>query len=196
MIYFFTIYLYCFVAEPNLYNLREIFLALILTLLSKLKFSKRSDLLITSTKITLVAILVTCGIYFLEKYMLDIDNLMILKDIGYISFNCFVVGGIAVLGVLPIIENTFRILTPYGLAELADQNQPLLKKLLSDAPGTFNHSLVVSQLAEAAADAIGANSVLARVGTMYHDVGKLLRPMFFVENQGKIKKKLKRLKKY
>ncbi|MDO5307191.1 MAG: HDIG domain-containing protein [bacterium] len=155
----------------------------ILTLLSKLKFSKRSDLLITSTKITLVAILVTCGIYFLEKYMLDIDNLMILKDIGYISFNCFVVGGIAVLGVLPIIENTFRILTPYGLAELADQNQPLLKKLLSDAPGTFNHSLVVSQLAEAAADAIGANSVLARVGTMYHDVGKLLRPMFFVENQ-------------
>ena len=72
-------------------------------------------------------------------------------------------------------------MTPYGLAELADSK--LLKKLLMEAPGTYNHSLIVSQLVEAAADAIGADPVLARVGTMYHDIGKLQRPLFFVENQ-------------
>ena len=155
----------------------------IMTTISNLKFQKRSDLLITSLKITLSGILIVGGIYFLERYMMDIDNLMIMRDLGYIIFNCFVISGVFILGVLPIIENIFRVLTPYGLAELADHNQPLLKKLLSDAPGTFNHSLIVSHLAEAAAEAIGANPVLARVGTMYHDIGKLLRPMFFVENQ-------------
>jgi len=112
---------------------------------------------------------------------MDINNLMIMKDLGLLVVNCFVVSGVVLLGVLPIIENTFGIMTPYGLAELADSK--LLKRLLSDAPGTYNHSLIVSQLVEAAAEAIGANPVLARVGTMYHDVGKLLRPMFFVENQ-------------
>lgn len=155
----------------------------VMAAVSKLKFSKRSDLLITSLKISVAGVLIAGGIYFLEKYMMDINNLMILKDLGYIVFNCFVIGGVLLLGMLPIIENTFRVMTPYGLAELADHNQPLLKKLLSDAPGTFNHSLVVSHLAEAAAEAIGANPILARVGTMYHDIGKLLRPMFFVENQ-------------
>ena len=155
----------------------------VMTSVSRLKFSKRSDLLITSTKISLAGVLITGGIYFLEKYMMDIDNLMILRDLGFIVFNCFIISGVFVLGILPIIENIFRVMTPYGLAELADHNQPLLKKLLSDAPGTFNHSLIVSHLAEAAAESIGANPVLARVGTMYHDIGKLLRPMFFVENQ-------------
>ena len=155
----------------------------VMTSVSKLKFSKRSDLLITSLKISLAGVLVVGGIYFLEKYMMDINNLMILRDLGLIVFNCFVISGVGILGVLPIIENVFRVMTPYGLAELADHNQPLLKKLLSDAPGTFNHSLIVSHLAEAAAEAIGANPILARVGTMYHDIGKLLRPMFFVENQ-------------
>ena len=155
----------------------------VMTSVSKLKFSKRSDLLITSLKISLAGVLVVGGIYFLEKYMMDINNIMILRDLGLIAANCFIIGGVFILGVLPIIENAFRVMTPYGLAELADHNQPLLKKLLSDAPGTFNHSLIVSHLAEAAAEAVGANPVLARVGTMYHDIGKLLRPMFFVENQ-------------
>ena len=155
----------------------------VMTSVSKLKFSKRSDLLITSLKISLAGVLVVGGIYFLEKYMMDINNAMIIKNLGFITVNCFIIGGVFILGVLPIIENAFRVMTPYGLAELADHNQPLLKKLLSDAPGTFNHSLIVSHLAEAAAEAIGANPILARVGTMYHDIGKLLRPMFFVENQ-------------
>ena len=154
----------------------------VMTAVSKLKFSKRSDLLIVSLKISLAGVLIVGGIYFLEKYMMDIDNFLILRDLGFIVANCFVISGILALGVLPIIENIFRILTPYGLAELAD-NQELLKSLMREAPGTFNHSLVVSHLCENAAEAIGANPVLARVGAMYHDIGKLMRPMFFVENQ-------------
>ena len=155
----------------------------VMTAVSKLKFSKRSDLLIVSAKISLAGILIVGGIYFLEKYMMDIDNMLILRDLIYIVINSFVISGILLLGILPIIENLYRVMTPYGLAELADHNQPLLKKLMQDAPGTFNHSLTVSHLCENAAEAIGANPVLARVGAMYHDIGKLLRPMFFVENQ-------------
>ncbi len=155
----------------------------VMTTVSKLKFSKRSDLLAVSLKITLAGVLVTSGIYFLEKFMMEIDNLLILKDLGCLIINCFVISGVLLLGLLPIIENIFRVMTPYGLAELADHNQELLKKLMQEAPGTFNHSLTVSHLCENAAEAIGANPVLARVGAMYHDIGKLLRPMFFVENQ-------------
>ena len=154
-----------------------------MTSVSKLKFSKRSDLLIVSAKITLAGLLVVGGIYFLEKYMMDIENTLILQDLGLIIINCFVIGGVFILGALPIIENTFKIMTPYGLAELADHNQELLKRLMQEAPGTFNHSLTVSHMCETAAEAIGANPVLARVGAMYHDIGKLQRPMFFVENQ-------------
>ena len=84
--------------------------------------------------------------------MMDIDNAKIFWDLGLVLLNCFVISGVILLGILPIIENTFRILTPYGLAELADSK--LLKRLLSDAPGTYNHSLIVSQLVEAAAEAV------------------------------------------
>ena len=155
----------------------------VMTAVSKLKFSKRSDLLIVSAKITLAGLLVVGGIYFLEKYMMDIENTLILQDMGYIIINCFIISGVFILGVLPIIENAFKVMTPYGLAELADHNQELLKRLMQEAPGTFNHSLTVSHMCENAAEAIGANPVLARVGAMYHDIGKLQRPMFFVENQ-------------
>ncbi len=155
----------------------------VMTAVSKLKFSKRSDLLIVSLKISLAGLLIVGGIYFLEKYMMDIDNFLIFKDLGYIVINSFIISGIVLLGVLPIIENIFRVMTPYGLAELADHNQELLKRLMQEAPGTFNHSLTVSHMCETAAEAIGANPVLARVGAMYHDIGKLMRPMFFVENQ-------------
>ena len=155
----------------------------VMTAVSRLKFSKRSDLLIVSAKISLAGVAITGGIYFLEKYMMDINNTLILQDIGIILVNCFILSGVLILGILPIIENLFGIMTPYGLAELADHNQELLKKLMQDAPGTFNHSLTVSHMCETAAEAIGANPVLARVGAMYHDVGKLSRPMFFVENQ-------------
>lgn len=91
--------------------------------------------------------------------------------------------GVIALGLIPLLEGMFKIITPYGLAELADHNQGLLKRLQFEAPGTYHHSLMVSNLCEAAAEAVGANPILARVGAFYHDIGKLKRPLFFVENQ-------------
>jgi cyclic-di-AMP phosphodiesterase PgpH len=90
---------------------------------------------------------------------------------------------IFVVGTLPYWESIFRIVTPVRLGELANPNQPLLKRLLVEAPGTYYHSLIVANMAESAAEVIGANSHLARVGGYYHDIGKLQRPSFFVENQ-------------
>ena len=91
--------------------------------------------------------------------------------------------GFCVLGILPFIERAFRITTGMTLLELADASQPLLRRLSVEAPGTYNHSLQVATLSEAAAEAIGANSLLCRVGSYYHDVGKINKADYFVENQ-------------
>lgn len=90
---------------------------------------------------------------------------------------------ILVIGLLPLFETVFNIITPFKLLELANPNRPLLKRLLVEAPGTYHHSLMVGNLAEEAANEIGANGLLARVGAYYHDVGKISRPMFYAENQ-------------
>lgn len=87
------------------------------------------------------------------------------------------------IGILPFFESTFSIITPLKLLELSNPNQPLIKKLLMEAPGTYHHSLMVGNLAEVATEAINGNALLARVGAYYHDVGKLKRPNFFKENQ-------------
>jgi len=82
-----------------------------------------------------------------------------------------------------LLERPFGVTTHIGLLELSDMNQPALRRLLQEAPGTYIHSLNVGQLAEAAAEAIGADALLARVGAYYHDIGKIMRPYCFVENQ-------------
>ncbi len=91
--------------------------------------------------------------------------------------------GFFVLGVLPFIERAFKVTTAMTLLEWSDVNQPLLRRLAQAAPGTYNHSLSVATIAEAAADAIGANGLLVRVGAYYHDIGKMNKPQYFVENQ-------------
>ena len=90
---------------------------------------------------------------------------------------------ILTIGMLPFFESTFNIITPLKLLELANPNQPLMKKLLMEAPGTYHHSLMVGNLAEVASESISGNALLARVAAYYHDVGKLKRPNFFKENQ-------------
>jgi len=90
---------------------------------------------------------------------------------------------ILTLGLMPMFETVFGYLSAVKLIELSNPNQPLLKRLLTEAPGTYHHSMMVANLAEAAAEAIGANGLLAKVGAYYHDIGKLKRPAFFVENQ-------------
>jgi putative nucleotidyltransferase with HDIG domain len=91
--------------------------------------------------------------------------------------------GFVLLGILPFIEKTFRITTSMSLLELADASHPLLRRLAIEAPGTWSHSVNVASLAEEAAEAIGANSLLCRVGAYYHDVGKITKSDYFVENQ-------------
>jgi len=87
------------------------------------------------------------------------------------------------IGLLPFLEATFGVITHMGLLELANPNHPLLRKLLLETPGTYHHSLIVGNLAESAAEVIGADPLICRVGAYYHDVGKMKRPLFFIENQ-------------
>ncbi len=87
------------------------------------------------------------------------------------------------IGFLPFLEHAFGVTSSVRLVELSNPHQPLLKRLLFEAPGTYHHSAIVANLAEAAALEVGANALLARVGAYYHDVGKLMRPYFFIENQ-------------
>ena len=94
---------------------------------------------------------------------------------------------VAAIGLLTIYEMVFNLPTPLKLLELADPTRPLLKELMMKAPGTYNHSIIMGNIAETAAEAIGANPLLARVGAYYHDIGKLNRPDYFIENQFHIK---------
>lgn len=98
-----------------------------------------------------------------------------------------IIGGIfsaiLTIGFLPFFESAFGILSPINLIELSNPNHPLLRKLLIETPGTYHHSIIVGNLAESAAEAIGADGLLARVGAYYHDLGKTKRPTFFIENQ-------------
>lgn len=91
--------------------------------------------------------------------------------------------GVIIQAFLPIIESVFGIATSMTLLDYSDANQPLLRKLALDAPGTFSHSLLIGSVAESAAESIGANGLLCRVGAYYHDIGKINKPTYFIENQ-------------
>ena len=84
---------------------------------------------------------------------------------------------------LPILEYTFKVTTDISLLELLDMEQPLMKNLMITAPGTYHHSVIVGNLVESAAEAVGVNPLLARVSSYYHDIGKIKMPEYFVENQ-------------
>jgi len=111
-----------------------------------------------------------------------------MDPLRFVAFNCLYVGaaglanGFVVFGILPFIEKAFRITTSMTLLELGDASHPLLRRLALEAPGTYSHSLQVATLTEAAAEAIGANSLLCRVASYYHDVGKINKADYFVEN--------------
>jgi cyclic-di-AMP phosphodiesterase PgpH len=103
------------------------------------------------------------------------------------AFGAFVAGGVLAgvlaLGLLPIFEAGAGFLTGFRLLELSSPSHPLLQRLLVEAPGSYQHSLIISNLVEQAVGAIGGDALMARVGALYHDVGKMRRPQFFVENQ-------------
>jgi putative nucleotidyltransferase with HDIG domain len=94
-----------------------------------------------------------------------------------------VLSAVLAIGIIPIIEMTFNYTTDIKLLELADLNQPVLRQLLINAPGTYHHSILVGILSEAAAESVQANPLLARVSSYYHDIGKIKKPQYFIENQ-------------
>jgi len=134
---------------------------------------------------------ITPGIVFVS-YMLVIAGFGLARYTGWEKFfaDLFYIGvnSVFILFTYPLIllfEKLFKITTDFTLLELADTNLPLMKELMGTAPGTFHHSLQVANLAESAATEIGANGLLCRVGAMYHDIGKMVKPTYFIENQSK-----------
>jgi putative nucleotidyltransferase with HDIG domain len=134
---------------------------------------------------------ITPGIVFITYVMVS-AGFSLARFTGWDTFieNLFFIGvnSVFILFTYPLIllfEKLFKITTDFTLLELADTNLPLMKDLMNKAPGTFHHSLQVANLAESAASNIGANALLCRVGAMYHDIGKMIKPSYFIENQNK-----------
>lgn len=182
-----TVILLSIMAIGYQYNIQYLVAFLVLSLfsviaISQIRYAERVDVIKTGFNIGLAGLLIVFSIYILEKCLIEVDNVLLIKNCSFILLNG-IFSAIIASGLMPLLESMFKIITPYGLAELGDHNQKLLKRLQMDAPGTYHHSLMVSNLCEAAAEAIGADPILARVGALYHDIGKLKRPLFFVENQ-------------
>jgi len=154
------------------------FLSSIAAALSVIRCKKRTALLRAGALTALVNILVITGI---DLYRGELWNRGA-TDLVAGVFGAFVVSTI-VSALVPFFETVFDIATDIKLLELLDPNQPLLKDLVYKSPGTYHHSILIGNLAEAAAEAIGENPILARVGAYYHDVGKTHKPEYFIENQ-------------
>lgn len=139
---------------------------------------KRSAILFAGVLAALSSMCTILTLYF----FFPSDGVQLFQSLGF-GFASGILSAVLTIGFLPYYETFFDILSPLRLLELSNPNHPLLKKLLFEAPGTYHHSVIVANLAEAAAEAIGADGLLARVGAYYHDVGKTKRPQFFIENQ-------------
>lgn len=150
----------------------------IITILTVSELYKRANLFISVVQITLV--------YIFAYFAFNMIKEGSLAEINYNNFIYFLLSGVGLLFVQPLIyayEKIFGLISDLSLLELSDTNSKLLKELANIAPGTFHHSLNVANLAEAAANEIGANSLLIRVGALYHDIGKMKNPIYFTENQ-------------
>ncbi len=136
----------------------------------------------TRMKLLGVSVLASAMVFSTAAAMDVLAGQVRFDDIFYNTLATFVVG-VLIQGLLPVIEKTFRIATAMTLLDYSDANQPLLKRLAMEAPGTYSHSLLIGSLAETAAEAIGRNGLLCRVGAYYHDIGKINKPGYFVENE-------------
>lgn len=163
------------------FNVQVLLLLMLTSILSVIfinKVEERNDILKSSFYISVVTFVVSLSLGFLlSNSVTDSIRNSLFAASGVI------LSGILVIGFLPLIENTFNVVTEIKLLELANPNHPLLKRLQMEAPGTYHHSIMVGNLAEAAAEELHANSILLRVAAYYHDIGKLSRPQFFKENQ-------------
>jgi putative nucleotidyltransferase with HDIG domain len=172
-----------FNTEPLLqFDFRYGFVALVVgyaSVFSLNRVSQRLTILragITNSAFSVLAVII----------LLLLNNHYTLKETTFaLSFAATggVLTAVLVIGILPFFEAAFGILSPLKLIELSNPNVPLLRKLLTETPGTYHHSVMVGNLSEAAAEAIGADGLLCRVGSYYHDIGKTRRPSYFIENQ-------------
>ncbi|TDB51238.1 MULTISPECIES: HD family phosphohydrolase [Bacillaceae] len=134
--------------------------------------------------VALMNVIVSLSIIFIKNGQLDT------VELGYYSLMAMasgIISSVLAIGLLPFFESGFGILSTMKLIELSSPNHPLLRKILTETPGTYHHSVMVANLSEAACETIGANGLLARVGAYYHDIGKTKRPQYFIENQMNIR---------
>ena len=158
-----------------------ILVAIVANIISSLtlkKVNQRNDILYSTAYLA-----VSSAIIVLSSGILLSNNIKrILIDVALATGGAFI-SGILAMGLLPFLESSFNLVTNMKLLDLSNPNNLLLKRLLMEAPGTYHHSIMVANLAEVAAEEVGANPMLVRVGAYYHDIGKIKRPFFFGENQ-------------
>lgn len=155
------------------------FLASMVAVLNIRRLHKRKEVFLVCGKAWACCVALVIGI---DLYTMGHWSLFIVADI-ISTFLFMSLIGILVMGFLPLLESAFHVMTDISLMEYMDPSNELLRRLSIEAPGTYQHSIVVGNLAEAAALAIGANGLFCRVSTQYHDIGKLIAPQYFTENQ-------------
>ena len=141
---------------------------------------KRSHLLQTSMSVAVVNLIFTAFYLLMTQSEYGASEYLFY---GVAAITSGLLSGALTIGLLPFFETAFGLLSAMKLIELSNPNHPLLKKILTETPGTYHHSVMVANLADAACESIGADGLLARVGCYYHDIGKTKRPGFFIENQ-------------
>ncbi len=149
------------------------------TILMLRRVRTRTKLIYVGLLAGLVTLLTTIGVRAVCGATLDMN--LLIQASWYSS--CAILSGILMTGLLPFVEKALDFQTDISLLELGDVSHPLLQELVRRAPGTYNHSINVASIAESAADSIGANGLLCRVGAYFHDIGKMLKPQYFIENQ-------------
>lgn len=154
-------------------------LASIIAILSTRTLRRRKEIFVVCGKAWVCIIVALLAMQF---YQDSLWSTAILKDI-FSSAIFMLFTSVLVVGLLPLFESSFRVMTDVTLMEYMDPNNDLLRRLSIEAPGTYQHSIVVGNLAESAAASIGANGLFCRVSTLYHDVGKMVTPQYFTENQ-------------
>ncbi|MEN8139334.1 MAG: HDIG domain-containing metalloprotein [Bacteroidota bacterium] len=150
----------------------------IVTVLTVSTDHRRASMFISVGQITMI--------YFITYFAYSISQTGSLTGLNYMNFLFFAINGLLTLFSQPLIylyEKSFKLVSDVSLLELSDTNSELMKMLSDKAPGTFQHSLMVANIAESAANEIGANARLVRTGALYHDIGKMNNPLFFIENQ-------------
>lgn len=153
--------------------------SVIISIFSLTKIQQRSDLARAGILVSFVNVLIIVSLKLITNNTVTES---LITDLAWGAASG-VFSAVLAIGSLPYLEAVFGLVTSFKLFELANPNQPLLKQLMIKAPGTYQHSLVVGNLAEAAAEAVNGDALLTRVGAMYHDIGKMVRPYFFIENQ-------------